>query len=210
MTDNTLRTFVLLAALSALFMGQAISNDYVANVSIRAITDWVITQPTKQFYVNSESTPPYTTSWDGTSACETVAPKFWGRDAEEIELAAGPTFSVRPPFSSPEDTELCTQVTVIGFGQSSAVRSTDDIFYGVNGFLGGYTSGFAEIDFGVEEARSLPTADGGSMVGLPVIGYTVITYRNDDANEVIPGVLAAFASTTEHKRTRRVEPAGGE
>ena len=61
----------------------------------------------------------------------------------------------------------------------------------------------------MDEAHALLTANGGRFFGLPFIGYAVITYRNDDANAVTPGVLASYASATEHKRTRLFETGEG-
>lgn len=42
-------------AFSALFMTEALSNEYVINDTIGAATDWVITFPTKHYYVNASS-----------------------------------------------------------------------------------------------------------------------------------------------------------
>jgi hypothetical protein len=190
-------------AVSALFMSETVSNDFVADTGLRARTDWVLTQPTKRFYVDQAAEAPYTSAWDGEKACEPVEVKFW--DREELVSTIDPSgagFSPRPPADDPEAPfSLCTEVSIVGFGADSAVRATEDIFYGFNSLLDGVTTGWAEMDFTGDAGHVLTATTGEEFNGLPVTGFAVITYRNDDANEAVPGVLAAYASTTEHKTT---------
>jgi hypothetical protein len=190
-------------AVSALFMSETISNDFVADTGLRARTDWVVTQPTKRFYVTAADVAPYTAAWDGEKACEAVGVKFW--DREELVSTIDPSganFSPRPPIDDPEEAfTLCTEVSVVGFGADSAVRATEEIFYGFNSLLGGVSTGWAEMDFTTDVGHTLTASTGEIFEGLPVTGFAAITYRNDDANEAVPGVLAAYASTTDHKTT---------
>ncbi|NND66521.1 MAG: hypothetical protein HKN19_02940 [Halioglobus sp.] len=191
-------------AVSGLFMHSNISNDFVADTGLRARTDWVITAPTKRFYVDTPNNPPFVDEWDGNQACETVDVQFWDREELVTVITAGPGFSPRPPTDAPDEFQLCTEVSVVGYGEDSAVRANSDIFYGFNGFLGGVSSGWAQMDLTGDPGHFLDTADGNTFFGLPVAGFAVITYRNDDANAVVPGVLAAYSSTTDHKTAVQV------
>ncbi len=209
--DGGATTFVMddsFDAVSGLFMHNTISNDFVVDANIRARTDWVITQPTKRFYVNGVIPEnPYTDTWDGLRACETVDVTFWDREELFFEIVAGPGFSPAPPSVDPDEFQLCTEVSIVGFGTDSAVRSRDDIFYGFNGFLNGVTSGWAEMSLTGDPDHFLDTDDGNTFFGLPTVGFAVISYRNDDANAVVPGVLAAYSATTGHKTSIDVQAA---
>jgi hypothetical protein len=199
-------------AVSALLMAETISNDFVSDTGLRARTDWILTQPTKKAYVDAVGAdgtplpvlPPYTNLWDGKQACEEVDVDFW--DREELVTAippSGANFSPRPgPDDGPDDAfTICTEVAVVGFAEESAVRATDEIFYGFGSFLDGVSSGWARMDLKSDEGHVLTDDNGAELKGLPVTGFAAITYRNDDANEAVPGVLASYASTTEHKTT---------
>lgn len=186
-------------AVSGLFMHTNISNDFVVAENLRARTDWVVTAPTKRFYVDVPNNPPFVDEWDRFTACETVDVDFWDREELFTEILTGAVFSPRPPTDDPDEFQLCTEVSIVGFGTDSAVRANSDIFYGFNSFLGGVTSGWAQMDFTGDPGHFLTTNDGNTFFGLPVAGFAVITYRNDDADVNVPGVLAAYSSTTDHK-----------
>ena len=195
-------------AVSGLFMHSTISNDFVVDASIRARTDWVITQPTKRFYVNGAIPEnPYTDTWDGQNACEIVDITFWDREELVTNVLVNPGFSPPRPDAPEDEFVLCTEVAIIGFGADSAVRARSDIFAGFNSFLGGVSSGWAELDLTGDPGHFLDSNGGDRFLGLPTIGFAVISYRNDDADAVVPGVLAAYSATTDHKTDISVAPA---
>jgi hypothetical protein len=192
-------------AASALFMAETVSNDFIADTGLRARTDWILTQPTKRAYVDgAAAVAPYTNVWDGEQACEAVDVAFWDREELVTEIPpSGANFSPRPgpDDTQPDEFTICTEVAVVGFGADSAVRATDDIFYGFSELLSGVSSGWARIDLTADTGHVLTDDNGAELKGLPVTGFAAITYRNDDANEAVPGVLASYAATTEHKTT---------
>jgi hypothetical protein len=125
-------------AISYLFMHDQILNEYNTDDRINGRTEWVVTFPTKRFYVNDETFAPFTSLWDdlgderGYGACERV---FLGFEPDEVddrtrpfydreERAPVPTFTERPPVVSPAPPivdpppdlfELCWETSIIEF-----------------------------------------------------------------------------------------------
>ncbi len=212
-------------AVSSLIMHDTISNDFVADVGLRARTDWILTQPTKRDYVNGPGAPdqPYTDAWDlsPVKACEPVSIQFW--DREELVTRVPGGFSPRPPGEETPGLQICTEVSIVGFGaqlggaydvNNTATRANADIFYGYQ--TASVTAGWAEMTLSGNghELDGISLDDIGNpdrfviFNGLPVLGSAIISYRNDDANDVVAGVLAAYASSTEHKTSVDVEDDG--
>ncbi|MBK6738953.1 MAG: hypothetical protein IPG64_14200 [Haliea sp.] len=116
-------------AFSALFMTTSVQNDYVVEESINALTDWVVTMPTKKFYVQgSPADAPFSSAWNGTTACEPVAIRIWDREeAFETTSPEGPVFSPQPEDVESPDLVICSEVSVISFGEESALNAGADI-----------------------------------------------------------------------------------
>lgn len=197
-------------AVSALFMSTSIANDYVIDPSINANTDWVITMPTKRFYVQgSNPVSPFTSTWatseaTGTSpamagACEQIVYRYWDREEANIapvDVVNPPLPSPLPPFI-PEEVvgiNLCTEVTVVSFGEDSALNASERIRLGLS--TGDYTEGWARINFDNLPERVLPSLTGGvELSGLPVVGFAVFEYQNG----ALDGVLSNYGSSATHK-----------
>jgi hypothetical protein len=200
-----------LDAVSAVFMTSQLMNDYVTDPDILASTDWVITMPTKFLHINTLTVPerePFTIGWNGAVACEYVALKAWDREEGEINTppgSTGPDFSPAPeiPDIVTYDLPLCYEVNVLRFADESAVKNeslaigdlADDYLPGVDGW--------AKIDF----EKSALTADSQDIItndrliadlsGLPVLGFAVQTYGNDNLND--SGSVANYAMSVAHK-----------
>lgn len=212
-------------AVSALIMTASISNDYVIDPSVNALTDWVITMPTKRFYVQqTPATAPFLTPWNGTTgtACEPVAIDTWDREeafVPDVPGSDGPVFSPQPPniIVDLEDFVLCTEVNVLGFGATSAVNATENIFYGYNAEIvaDGFTDGWARLSFLAADlndpssvpapARQIESVAGAIFNGLPAIGFAVFNYQNGTLDG--GSVLANYASSIEHKTVPSVTAA---
>jgi len=197
-------------AVGALFQSTKLENDYVIDPTINALTDWVITQPTKSFHINTTPViPPYNVAWNKQNACEPVSMETWDREEAYVPPptpgSQPPQFSPAPVVEDPEtpntDIPLCFETTIVQFGSSSAIGAAD-VVIGINDTLD-YTEGWAKMamdegsimtddDDADWNARSI---DG--LVGLPVTGFAVIKYTNSSANEA--GALANYAVSTEHK-----------
>jgi len=202
-------------AVSGLFQTDELMNDYVTDTDILAQTDWILTFPTKTFYVNGQgklakrAAEPFWDLWDGQAACEYA--KLSPLDREESTPApapgSGPDFSPAPPGKDPEvyDLPLCKEVTIVQFGSASAVK-TNNLAVGVADQLSA-ADGWATISF---DPANLSTAakakadddrllgdEATALRGLPVVGFAVQTYGNNSLNG--SGSVANYAMSNAHK-----------
>ena len=205
-------------AVSGLFQTDEIINDYVTDTTISALTDWVITMPTKTFYVNDQAkgakraAAPFWALWDGQNACELAVLSPTDREESNPAPAPGsaPDFSPAPTVTAATavDLSLCKEVTVVQFGATSAVK-TNDLAIGVAAQLSA-TDGWASISLDpadlstagkakADATRVIATASNldSELQGLPVMGFAVQTYTNNSVNG--SGNVANYAMSNEHK-----------
>jgi len=126
-------------AVSYVFMHDSIMNEYTTNDDLGAETEWVVTFPTKHFYVYPETSQsetvlaPFTELWQDddenpNTACEVILLEtIWDRE-EGIPGEEEPTGNPIPPIVSPAPPPvqgevnpivpftLCYETNVIAFG----------------------------------------------------------------------------------------------
>jgi hypothetical protein len=209
-------------AVSSLFMVDSIYNEYVVDPLVGASTEWVVTFPTKRFYVDKYSNggsstayKPFDVIFDKTSggtSCSPIGLRFWNR--EEATTTTGNDFSPAPTAAG---TALCYEAQVITFneptGPSKVLASTLKANIDLTGV--GFTSGWALLDFTVDSSgaavsnHQLPTAAtlaGGSnnssgignnnvFLGLPATGFEVAEFINGN----VGGALANYTGLYRHK-----------
>jgi hypothetical protein len=216
-----------LDAVSALMMTTSIANDYVTDPGINAVTDWVVTMPTKRAYVNRPepllAEEPFSSIWNGTTACEPVVMAQWDREESFTPPPEeGENFSPQPPGVTPGDFSLCTEVSVISWGDRSALSASSSIRYG---FEPEDYDGWAQLVF-TSELLNTPIdnrrvlfglqvgePDGiAEFSGLPAIGFAVLNYQNGELiGAVTPGgpvattILSNYAAAVDHKTVSSVE-----
>jgi hypothetical protein len=197
-------------AVSALFMHDNVFNEYVANPAMGGSTDWVVTFPTKRFFVDraAPALRPFANIFFGTAAspgsCEPVTIGAWDRE----ELSFTP-LQFSPPL--PQGRSLCYEAQVVtvnqpltaaGAGFSSPSENLGSIF-AVNisaGAAPGFRDGHMRLGF--QAASQALTAPSQRVYrGLPVVGFATQKYIN--AN-VTPGVRANYSGTWEHKYSRNI------
>jgi len=116
-------------AISYLFMHDQIMNEYTTEAVVNGATEWVVTFPTKAFYVYKESSgsasaiAPFTSTWNGSGACEVVVlDTLWDREEQVAGIVPGqpipPIVSPAPP--NPEipgvvPFSLCFETSIIRF-----------------------------------------------------------------------------------------------
>jgi hypothetical protein len=216
-------------AVSSLFMVDNVYNEYNVETGTTTSTEWVVTFPTKRFYVDkpnlyagSVALKPFDvlfTSANGGSSCSPVGLQFWNR--EEQTTTTGVDFSPAPTAAG---TALCWEAQVVTFDQGtppstilgSALEANIDLT-SVN-----FTSGWARIDFTVdsggitqdnhvlpilpEAATGLPTQQTGNVfLGLPATGFSVVEYVNGN----VGGALANYTGLYRHKFHRTCTNIGG-
>ncbi|MGN6518885.1 MAG: hypothetical protein ACTHK2_05625 [Dokdonella sp.] len=171
-------------AVSAVFMQESISNDYLVAAGLGANTDWVITFPTKAlytdpFYLDSVRAPFVETF--GAPGASNVLADAVQYDQEE---GHGATTALTLPWV----------VNVISFREASHEAS---------GVLGSALaipvapfaeSGTMTLDLahGGDETHVITAADGRVLHGLPATGFMVYNIINANA---APGKLANYGGT---------------
>jgi hypothetical protein len=208
--SSVVSTFALgeeVLAVGSLFMATELINDYVVDPGLNAATDWIITQPTKAFHVQTAPTiVPYSVAWNGQTACEPMSLTTLDREEAVTAPQTGSVdFSPAPPVPVVNnDLPLCYEMTVLQFGEDAATN-TGLVATGINSVLD-YTEGWASISFDPDaldddsdilaHRRVLTPASGVSQEGLPVTGFAAIKYTNGALGS---GTLANYSISTEHK-----------
>ena len=185
-------------AISALLMKESISNDYVLDSARGSETNWVITFPTKRYHVDVGAVlPPFTTKWSGTSpnakSCHPVTVRNW--DNEEYEgTSTDIDFSPMPPEGAGES--LCYETNILTFNEAKMIGG-EFVSYNINLPQPDFRFGWMNIAFD-EAAYALTSIDSAPVTvkGLPVIGFSAVTVKNNTASN---GVMNNYGSSTSHK-----------
>jgi hypothetical protein len=214
-----LDNFVTINAVSSVLMTENVMNDYVIDPDLAATTDWVVTFPTKRFYVNPPGDDladlPFHYRWDGDTACDPFSVTIYDREEQfKTAMPNEPQFSPYIPELG-EDPLICYETNVISVvadkdapvgvlyqDGSDATESTTRIWYALES---DYDSGWVDMswDWGKllgtyeDESHFLPHADG-ELMGLPTIGFAAIEYKN---GTLAGGTVANYAGAYEHKTT---------
>lgn len=162
-------------AVSAALMRSSVIDEYIVNQAIGAGTDWVITMPTKRWYVDLAGTifnpravvqhgvRPFASLFGKGGACEVIS---FGplTDQEEATTKGSIGFSPAPVGKSQT---LCWEANVITFNNSNVLASTQT---GQNVNVGTYPAGWMQLSFpsSSSAASNLPSdlVSGGGMVGV--------------------------------------------
>ncbi|WP_151702573.1 hypothetical protein [Nitrincola alkalilacustris] len=190
-------------AVSSVLMHDNIANDYVLEPTIGAGTDWVVTFPTKRFYVNGAGAPfaPFTNAWNpaNSTACEVIGINYFDRE-ERGQTPSDIDFSPLPPGTPA--LSLCYEANVLTFNNSNVLNGSARVNRNLE--IDGFNNGWLNINFqgtfnGI--ARTLTATSGEVYQGLPVIGFAVQKY----VNGTLPGgVLSNYAGLVNHKATRLI------
>ncbi|HEX4415886.1 MAG TPA: hypothetical protein VH107_19805, partial [Lacipirellulaceae bacterium] len=223
-TSSWTTTSEAIDAVSSVFMASNVYNEYAASAAGNG-TDWVLTFPTKRFYVDSSITltsspiAPFEEEFganeDGLS-CTVVG--IVNYDREENTLAAtGCGFSPCPPGQPPSS--ICHETNVITFNANSTTNSVLSSTLTSNIVPIG-SAGWAALNldpnagpdignpfFGESGGpHNLHVAlNGNQFHGLPVTGFQA-------TNFVVGGstsILANYSSVNRHRISRSCTNAGG-
>lgn len=129
-------------AVSAILARAQIQNEY--DVSTGFKTDFVITAPTKRFYVfpggaaaNPLTVGPFSQGFTGTApnarSCDSVFPAAYDREEAPYATVAGISFSPVPIGSNPSLATLCWESTVVTIVPSGADAVAASVFSSANG-----------------------------------------------------------------------------
>lgn len=205
-------------AVSAVFMASTLFNEYNADAASGSNTDWVVTFPTKRFYVDPEilgvppggagALPPFrymfgepavggpfTLNGNGQS-CTQVG--FLSYDTEE----GRPASTGFPPFNVPVPA-LCTAVNVITM-PNVATAPTESVVLGSRLLV--HVKPFAAVGW-LRLTLDPPTqphimrasSDRDVYSGLPATGFQAVNYIN---GQISPGVLSNLTGAFKHRSLR--------
>ena len=204
-------------AVSAALMAETIQNEYLTSASLGANTDWVVTFPTKQFYVDdlygSVPFPPFVEAFHapGISTVTMVATHF---DREEGSEQQPPACDQTGCMAYPPLT-LGYQVNVLSYVEGSNLTFTIGTPSRVLGSVLTYSAldpfgeqGFTTADLTVGDGgHILPggvDSDGNDVLafGLPTVGFMVYNIINAHAQ---PGMLANYGGAFAHRSTTCID-----
>ena len=115
-------------AVSAALMHNTVMNEYVLDSGTASLTDWVLTYPTKRYYVFAGTgTPPklFQRNFAGPlGACDDVTIKFWDREEQTPGGAPG-GFSPPPPGSA--NPALCWEANIVTWNNSNLFSSKNSV-----------------------------------------------------------------------------------
>ena len=205
-------------AVSAVLMHDNVLNEYVLDTATKSGTDWVITMPTKRFYVNvgTGSAPKLFQRNFNTKSCDDVSLNIY--DREEQTTSTPISFSPPPPAGV---NQLCWEANVVTFGATSgsnvlaSLNNTTILTSFQNGWLklGFFPSTVTGAVHTLPNAATTFTpvpgttgaAAAATYYGLPVIGFAVQSFTNGTL--VIGGttVLSNYGGNFVHKYTRKIQ-----
>lgn len=206
-------------AVSAVFDASALMNEWIANAANGQGTDWVVTFPTKRYYVNAVSTamPPFVEAldenFDGAS-CVAVGLGIWDREEGAPGVSvSGPIFSPAPIIHT-ETPSLCHEVNVVSISAGDTpVSVLGSQYENSDGGMGLAvnvqpfgTAGWLKIDFvnnGILETHQIVSDDGVVFNGLPATGFAAERLVTGDGTSA----LANYAGAFRHRVERNISAA---
>lgn len=210
-------------AVSATILYDQVMNEYVTGGMGNARSEWVLTFPTKRFYVDEAGgysiapapVPPFTQAWDVTTgtACEVLEYSIWDREERTTQLI-GPPIPSPPPEDPSDDFELCYESNVIRFGSADDIPDTSEIlneprFQTIPSADFQFNNGWVRFEFNEDPLApthaTRPTASSAVYLGLPVIGFWVNTFTNGSlVDDTGTAVLANYGGSFAHRGSRRI------
>jgi hypothetical protein len=212
---------------TSLFMADTLYNEYWTSTgNFKVDSEWVITFPTKRFFVDAYSAggpvprKPFDVAFNKTvgtngvagSSCSTIGVGFFDREEQHPGLAPGnicPSPIQCGPVVLP--TQLCYEVNTVTWNQPQPAAYKASTILGSNLAVDietGYTNGWASLDMtnGASAQRQLTSqASQNVFNGLPGAGFWVTQFVNGN----LGGVLANYTSLYRHKLHRACTRAAG-
>lgn len=199
-------------AVSALFMRDELYAEYTALAAIHTETSYVVTFPTKAYYVDSfrsgSATPvdPFTRMISSTGACEPFDLSIW--DREEQFVTGDIDFSPRPPEG--DRPVLCWESNVINVNHDTQLS---DVLYSNNVYTltSPFSEGWMRYSFTQLTSRGTSLPFGGGFVhtyeGLPMTGFSVVQFVNGALGGTAKAegaLLANYATLFKHSYSKTI------
>lgn len=210
---------------SAVLMHNQIINEFVLDPVTQSGTDWVVTMPTKHFYVgldsliagarqNTAAQRPFEKNFGRNGACDRAFSE--GNDREGTFVTYNNfngSWSYIPIF--------CWETNVLTFNQTKLLGSQNSIVSATpisdSGALTSFPNGWWKIDFTLvpgfpvttNPSHSMISTEGITYKGLPVVGFMVQDFVNGTLPRAGGGsVLSNYGGLFEHKYTEDIKITG--
>jgi hypothetical protein len=217
-------------AASATMMHSDVLNEYILDAATASQTDWVLTFPTKSFFVNvATAVVPFTAPLTASGACEVIDLVWFNREEGTASASTG-SFSPNPP-GAPSNT-LCWESTIVSFrnGSSSAAPAAPSLVLGSsnvtaiavtstfqNGWAAIHFTGSGASTFGLVSAAAgsttTPLVSGGvatpgaqTYLGLPVVGFMARTFTNGTLHCGTASCLGNYLGSVSHGYRNIITP----
>ena len=210
-------------AVSALFSSSNVYNQYQHAADGSAGSDWVVTFPTKRFYVDdlyagfTGTVPhapiaPFESRFSGSKStlglsCDVVGISIFDRE-EQTTTTTACGFSPCPPGQPPSS--LCHETNVITFGGAGSSILGSNLSSNINS---PFANGWVQLSFtDATHGGTAPAADahasradnaGTIFYGLPVTGFEAENFVNGS----VGGVLANYSGVYRHRNSRCADTA---
>jgi len=204
-------TYLAADTVSAALMHTTVLNEYVLDASTKSGTDWVVTFPTKRFYVNTgtgAATKLFQRNFNGTAgSCDDITLNIY--DREERTTSSPVTFSPPQPSGS---VSICWEANIITFNNSNVLASKNNA-----NITTAFSNGWLRVGFATSTSAtyhtlgnqtntthlfgpsSISTGLTKTYLGLPVVGFAVQSFSNGTL--VVGGttVLSNYGGNFIHK-----------
>ncbi|HEY2864984.1 MAG TPA: hypothetical protein VGK37_15290 [Casimicrobiaceae bacterium] len=207
-------TFGTADPVSAVLMHANVMNEFVLDTTTKSGTDWVVTFPTKRYYVNvgtGNAPKLFQRNFNKTDgSCDDVSLSIY--DREERTTSTPVDFSPPPPTQT---NSICWEANVVTFNNSNVLASVNTANIPTtfqNGWLDinfptGITGADPNVHNLVNTTNTLITTIGSSTssgntvtyVGLPVVGFAVQTFSNGTLSVGGVNVLSNYGGNFIHK-----------
>ncbi|GIK88480.1 MAG: hypothetical protein BroJett026_39610 [Betaproteobacteria bacterium] len=204
---------------SAVLMHNNVYNEFVLETVTKSGTDWVMTMPTKRFYIatgpGNNAGRLFQRNFNGNNgSCDDVVITQY--DREERTVSTPGSFSPPPPVQTDA---ICWEANVVTFNNTNVFNSTNKANL-PTGFQAGWVGmnfNGATVPAGKHElvggtSTVFNTAVGGvsqlastTFQGLPVIGFAAITFNNGALTAADGSAIQSnYGGDFVHKQTRSI------
>jgi hypothetical protein len=201
-------------AVSALFDASNVYNQYQHSTDGSAGSDWVVTFPTKRFYVDTlyapvtvAGIPPFENAFSNSKttlglSCDVVGISIYDR---EERTTSTPTCGFSPCPPGQPDSSICHETNVITFGGAGSSILASNL---TSNIASPYANGWVQLSFtdathgGTAKTghahASRAATNGTIFYGLPVTGFEAENFVNGS----VGGVLANYSGVYRHRNSR--------
>ncbi len=202
-------------AFSAPFMRNELYAEYELTSSIHATTSYVVTFPTKAYYVDdfragAGNSPvlPFTKKITSNGACEEFVANVWDQEEKKVDVTIG---LISPPPPDGDLPVFCWEANVMNFDHGD---THSDVFFSNNKHTltlpntANFAHGWVNFAFAQTTNRGNASPDllGVSHIygGLPMAGFAVQQYVNGTLSKAEGTVLANYAGLFNHRFGRAI------